>query len=787
MNKKLKEIIIESFIHRFIEPFIPILLIIILPLVFFGQAVLGKTIIVAGDFTGSDLLDLNYPFKVALAEAVKNREFPLWTPYLSNGFPLLAEGQMGAFYPPNLIFSFLPPHLALNYSLILTFILAGLFTYLYCQSIGFGRFSALSSAIIFMFSAFFITRIKHLNLIAVSAWVPFIFWTTRKFFQEQKLRFALLTSIGLGLQFLAGHPQMAFYSVFIFFLYFLFEFSFRVKTHGLAQTLPKSLLALIIIALLTIGISAVQVLPTLELSQQTEKTEYTLVTATAYPFHPKNLITFISPYYFGNPALGSYKENIKLMGIFWENSSYIGILAFILALLACFQMLKEKDKDLRFWFLAFLAFLSLVLMLGKYTPVFGFLWTNIPGFSFFRFPSRFNLFLIFSLAIFAGRGAHFVVQKLAKIYQEGQAGEEKEVRTRVKFTWPLNRQKTQALILAFLILDLFVFGKNYVGNIKASWWLKKPQAIEFLEKENQGGLFRILSVSQYADSPYQFLGWKKNLEPLVTIREAIPPDANIVFKIPTLSDRSWFEGGYNFKRRNHLERWLLNEAQDPIKTGKILGLFNVKYILSLSPVGGPEMELVKEIDLGESFLEKLRIFENKQNMERIYYVPEAEVITSETALFTKLGDYSFYPARTVLLEKPPQNPLPILRSTLDEFQKDNQIKIEKYSPLEIIIKTELKNEGFLVISDSFYPGWKATVDGKPQEILPANYLVRALEMTPGNHTIRLFYDPLPFKIGAIITGLTFLSLFSFGIATGLKKLVLRGLKPGLKQKSPLPA
>ena len=135
-------------------PFLPVILIILLPLAFFNSAAIGRDLIILGDFTGSDLLDLHYPFKAVLSEAVRNFSLPLWTPDLAMGFPLFAEGQSGSLYPPNLLLAFLPPFLALNLSIILTFIIAGLGTYLYVRSLGFTRFSAFTSAVIFMFSAF---------------------------------------------------------------------------------------------------------------------------------------------------------------------------------------------------------------------------------------------------------------------------------------------------------------------------------------------------------------------------------------------------------------------------------------------------------------------------------------------------------------------------------------------------------------------------------------------------------------------------------------------------------
>lgn len=774
MIKALKEKFIYSFNHLFIKSLLPVFVIVFLSFLFFGFPLTGKTIILNGDFTGSDLLDLHLPFKALLNQAISQREIPLWTNLLANGYPFLAEGQSGFFYPPNLLFSFFPSHLSLIYSLLITFILAGSFTYLYCRSLGQTKFSALSAAVIFMFSAFFVTRIKHLNLIAVAAWTPYAFWTIRKLFQEEKFSWAILTGLGLGLQFLAGHPQMAFYSLFIILLYFAFEFVLAVKKKSFSLVFPFSLLSFTLIGFLTLGLSAIQTLPTLELTSQSERTEYNLKIATAYPFHPQNLITFISPYFFGNPATGSYRQDIRQMGIFWENSSYVGLLPIVLLPWVFFTIIK-KQKNLFLLFFFGLGVFSLLLMLGKFTPLFGLLWSNLPGFGLFRFPTRFNLFLTFSLAVFAGAGVQLLLEKLQKNYQEPPSLAEtspEEGTTEFHLSWPLDPLKTQALIIGFLVLDLFVFGKNYLGAIQTSVFLKTPQTVGFLEDyEKTATPYRLWSTTQYLESPYQTLGWKYHLDPLVNIHEAIPPNTNIFYNLSSFSDRGWFEGGLSLRRRNQLERYLLNQASNPYLFGKILGLANVKYLLTFSEIENSELLMIKEVNLGKDFGLPLRIYENKQVLPRFYYVPEAKIVAKEAAVFEELFSDNYYPLKTVLLEKPLKKSLPSFAGAIEEFRKDNKISMQKYANSEVFLETDLKNEGFLVLSDSFYPGWKAAVDNKPVEILQANYLFRAIQMNPGKQTVRFYYDPLPFKIGAIISTLTLsftLTYFGFYLFKKLK-------------------
>lgn len=746
----------QKFINL-IKKLLPLLIITLLPFLFFSEAFTGQSLIALGDFTGSDLLNMHYPYKFALKAALENKSIPLWTPYLSNGFPLLAEGQTGVFYPPNLIFAFFPPSVSLNLSIIFALIMAGIGTYLYVRQIYPKEdFAPLFAAVVFMFSAFFLTRAKHLNMINVASLFPLSIYFTTRFFNRLKFQEAVFAGIIFALMLLAGHPQMAFYIFFIWFIFFLFEFYLTLKNHSFSFLFPRALISLVVIFLTAIGLSAIQLLPTLEFLKYTERLEYTYQVATAYPYHPKNLITFISPYYFGNPATGTYLQNISLIGIFWENNSYLGLLPIGLVLFMIARMIKKRTIDQRLLFFLSLSLFSLFLMLGKFTPLFGLLWSNVPGFTLFRFPTRFNLFLIFSFSIIAASGVSILVTQLLKLKDISSPENEEQLR----LTWPLDKTKTELLILGFVIIDLFVFGKTYFGFIKTSDFNKKPESVEFLEKDKE--LYRIWSVSQYAESPYQIIGWKKDLEPILKINEALPPDNNLIYKISSFSDRPWFEGGLNYKRRNEMERYL-SGTTDQVSFGKLLGLYNVKYLLSFSDTGGLEIEKVKEIDLGKSFGTTLKIFENKQNMPRIYFVPEAKVVPSEERYFEELTNPNFYPAKTVLIEKNPAKTLPAFGGVLDEFQKNNKVKLISYSANSVKIKVEAKNDGFLVLSDSFYPGWKAKVDEKPVEILQANYLVRAVQMEPGNHTVRFVYDPLSFKIGVAISGMTLGALIGIGM------------------------
>ncbi|KKQ54504.1 MAG: hypothetical protein US75_C0040G0001, partial [Candidatus Woesebacteria bacterium GW2011_GWC1_38_13] len=174
------------------------------------------------------------------------------------------------------------------------------------------------------------------------------------------------------------------------------------------------------------------------------------------------------------------------------------------------------------------------------------------------------------------------------------------------------------------------------------------------------------------------------------------------------------------------------------------------------------------LDLGEQFGTKLKLFRNDQVLPRIYFTPEALVAENEDEAFKKVTSLEHYGPKTVILENKP-NILPEeFTGVIDDFRKDNPVEIINYEDQKVEIEADIKTHGFLVLSDSFYPGWKVRIDGTEGKILRANYLVRAVELDPGKHKVEFYYDPVSFRVGLII------SLFASGIVVilivGMKML-----------------
>ena len=142
------------------------------------------------------------------------------------------------------------------------------------------------------------------------------------------------------------------------------------------------------------------------------------------------------------------------------------------------------------------------------------------------------------------------------------------------------------------------------------------------------------------------------------------------------------------------------------------------------------------------------IFENKQTLSRAWLVHSAEVLPDRDARLQRLADPTFDPARTVLLEAPLPSDNPLAPNA---SASPDMVQIEAYKPESIEISTSSTTPAILVLADQYFPGWNATVDGQPTEILPADHALRAVYVPSGSHTIRFTYDPLSFRLGTIAT------------------------------------
>jgi hypothetical protein len=375
---------------------VAVLLLVGWPLTFFWQVTLGQRV-----FGGDDIVRMFFPFRLELTRALAEGRLPLWTSGMQAGFPLFAEGQMTALYPFDLGLHWLmPAHTALALSILFHFAWASLGMYLFVRVSGYRESSALLAGLVFGFGGFALAHLSHPTLFAATAWLPWLVCFQKRCWRDcfagrkTFVFWFLMMSLSIGLQLLGGHPQLVFLNLIAFTLLGVLEtVSQPIElTHGNRwlkigmRRLPLTILLIIASTALGAGIAAVQLFPTAELvgfsMRSVKLTEYSF---QSYSLDPTALARFFVPFWhIGIPTLGNL-----------ESWGYIGILPILLVLLA-----PWLSHDPRVWFFLGLGLLSLVLALGEFTPVYGWLY-HIPVLNQLRAPARFLHLFVFAGAFLA--------------------------------------------------------------------------------------------------------------------------------------------------------------------------------------------------------------------------------------------------------------------------------------------------------------------------------------------------------------------------------------------------
>jgi len=335
---------------------------------------------------GLDVFTYFYPYREYAAQAIRAGHLPLWNPYLFLGAPFLANIQSAVLYPLNLLFLWLPAPKMVAYSIVLHIFLAGLFTYLFARrALKMSPLSALVAAVVFALSGFLGAQVEHVNQLSVFAWLPLLLLLFHEAYRQESVIYGLFASLGVGLQFLAGHAQASFINLSVLGCYAIY---LSLKRQGSVRTLPiwRVLWLLIGVTILGAGLAAAQLLPTLELSRLSLRGGgLNYRQAVSFSLRPTLLLLSLLPSFDYSP--------------FSEYIAYVGITPILLASLALLRKSRREGA-----FFGALALLGVFLALGLYNPFYYLLYRLVPGFSLFRVPARWLFLYTFGLAILAGLG-----------------------------------------------------------------------------------------------------------------------------------------------------------------------------------------------------------------------------------------------------------------------------------------------------------------------------------------------------------------------------------------------
>jgi hypothetical protein len=221
--------------------------------------------------------------------------------------------------------------------------------------------------------------------------------------------------------------------------------------------------------------------------------------------------------------------------------------------------------------------------------------------------------------------------------------------------------------------------------------------------------------------------------------------------------------GYNVPLQPRYERLMSVIRNQPLASIRnLLDMMNVKYLLSESQVDISGYSLVWK------GAETNKLYQNRNLMPRAFLVKNFKVLEGDQEFARAFIESDINLRETLLLESKPvrflalnkKPAVPALRSA---------VKIVKYENNRMVLDVSTPQAAFLFTSETYYPGWKAYVDGREEEILRANYAFRAIPVGPGSHRVEVVYQSLSFKIGLAVSLLTIFLLIAGWIIWARRK------------------
>ncbi|MFN7971299.1 MAG: YfhO family protein [Acidobacteriota bacterium] len=732
---------------------------------------------------GSDILLEFMPNRAYGFARLLRGEIPLWNPYQFCGYPFVASLQSGIFYPLNMVF-LAGVDRGFLWSAIVHVFLAGLIAAAAVFVETGDAAASMLAGTTCMLSGTFLVRI-YAGHITITTGFPWLVLTIAAFHRALRIRSRralAVAGVAFGLQVLSGHPAIANCSV----VGLTVLATLHIVREPTARAAARAGVSGISCVVLGGVLAAVQVVPTalyLRSSGRSTGVAYDFATSASFP--PEGLVTLVAPGFFGDVATTEYWGRWYL----FEVLAYNGIAPLVLVV-ACARVASSRTRDF-----AFVAIVTLVLALGRYTSLYGSLYRWIPIISFFRGPGRFLLLTNIAISL----GAGFALSTL---------GNDKTARDRslrgacalatfisavLSGAWlilSIERGGSQSLLWKMIVNRIALDSDHFddVGPLTPSFYQNAYVG-------SSGSLLRGAFVAA-AVAGLMLFGmrlWRRALfgagmvaitvadlliasshyvrsyGPLATgfprdVAAVLGADQPLHGLPPRIASSSKTEdlsvgslqgiahvGGYDpaLPRRyveyvNALAGQPLDDQvviPEPCRPGRLFRLMGATEVV-VSPKDKPpypDSHLLLEV--GDRAIYRL-----DDPMPRAFIVHEVEVESDPAKRLERLASPEFDARTRAILDAPLSLDF-VPAGSADE----DRVTVTNSNPERIGIKVSATSPGILVLTDTYDPGWKAAVDGRPSQVVPADHLFRGIPLPAGVHTLELWYDRRPLLAGAAVT------------------------------------
>lgn len=718
----------------------------LLTILVYGGVLFGKQ-----SFFATDITTQNLGYRHWAADTLKHGELPVWCPRMFAGYPVLAETQAGIFYPLFVLFLIFPVVYAYNVFVAGQYFLAGIFLYLWLRSRSISSQAALIVSTGYFFSSLLINFHVYCNDLSAAIWLPLIL-AASTFFQSRKGTGFVWVSLLFCIQIFAGHSQFVWNTILMGALLDAFTLQ-----GGLKNKCKHILLFWIVAPLSGAALASVQVLPTLEFLQNSQRASMDYAYATTPSYQLRFLSQAFLPNSFGNLENLTYSvagpPTLEEM-----MNAFIGMVNLFFALYA----LVSRKANHRLALLG-IAGIGIFLSLGSHNPVF--YWIHrLPVFSFFRYPNRYLVLTTFSFLLLAGKGVDAFQQEDSRkpllfltavlcvlgiciswfasrpILEQPVSVPEKlqllgQIRLRdllialmmVAFTTStalLKNKHRWKILVALSIVGGSFLGYRLPPTMRAAAMTTPPEPAKFLQSAPPGRMdsFYEPYIEDNLYSRYQRLQDK-----YARMRALISGDS------PLLWNLSSIRGIYHpLIPRYYYETLQVGQPWSvPVVFYRLLGL---RYFLTDQPLQWQLASYPMET-IGTAG--DIRIYGSLGEPSRARLVHRWRLATGP-------HDFNFDPDTEGLIHSAAE----ITQQPQSVNAQDDRVSITADANRFVRLDTDSHSGGLMILSDIYYPGWTATIDGSAAKIHRVDHLFRGVFVSSGHHTIQFQYESTMVKIGA---------------------------------------
>lgn len=730
-----------------------------------------------------------YPMKAALARMVQSGEWPWWNPWLRNGLPFYANPQVGLFYPPTVLFFVLPVSLAFNWVIILHFALLSVGFFAWLRRVGHSDLAAGLGALALAWGGFAISMTTYMNNLQAIAWIGWTWWAWAAWLEGRNIRWLALTAVGLALQFLAGEPQIPIITAAVALLIALSQYRRVAPESRRWWEVPTAIAGAALAAML---LSAIQLVPTAELFLQSGRSEGLKAgEILAWSLHPSQLHNLLVPrYYEGTEGLFDLRQ-LPIPSQPWVFTSYLGIGILLLAA-------AGLDRKRLGWSLlwAGLAILGVLLAIGAHNPLVPML-VDVPFLRIFRYPEKMLLLPAIAVPVLAAAGLDRVRSGAGGARPAAWAGILVFVAMLAAWTLtragaleePLRWLSPEATVSSEWIVDGFARGFRHValfaGLITFLIVLKR-----YAQPSTRAVLIGIVALTDLAAVNPGAVGLApaRLLSQWPTVLEGLPlEDLRTSARIRTSplgrASTGWFMIRDISVAAQH---YFLFHTMGP-NLSMVHGILAQDGIEAFRPRSDDaQLEILQVLPL-ELQVRYLRLQSTHWlahwplDVEGLEYVATKPVYRVERYRVTDPLPRAYMVDRVVV----EQDSVAVLNRFLADGEDPHRIAyVDSGRGLmgagervaggvewlqgtnhSVRLRVQAPRRVLLVLTDSWYPGWKASVDGQPIPIQRVNWHFRGVYLEPGEHLVSFDYQPRGLLAAAFVSLLTLLGL-GFLVARG---------------------